>query len=146
MTHWMEELRGHRDWTIELLRMFLGAVLILKGFYFMRHMDELLGLIGLRETLWIAGLFAHYIVIAHMLGGAFVVMGLITRVSVAVQLPILGGAVAIIYRMEGAAGANFQLTAFVFLLLLMFLFYGGGRLSVDEYLARTWERQHAEVK
>ena len=56
---WLED---HKDWGIEMLRMYLGVVLILKGFYFIRDMNSLLALIGLQSSLWLGGIFAHYIV------------------------------------------------------------------------------------
>ena len=58
---WLEE---HKYWTFEFLRMYLGLVLILKGIYFIRDMDQLLALIGLSASIWAGGLFAHYIVLA----------------------------------------------------------------------------------
>lgn len=136
---WLEE---HRDWVIELLRMYLGFVLIVKGFYFLRNMDELLALAGIQGTLWVSGIFGHYIALSHIIGGAFVVIGMITRASIFFQLPILLGGVAVVYKKEGmlAGGSNFEYTLLVFLLLVMFLFYGGGRLSVDYFLSKSNER------
>jgi putative oxidoreductase len=136
---WLEE---HKDWTVEFLRMYLGLVLILKGIYFIRDMDQLLALIGLSASIWVGGLFAHYIVLAHLLGGLFVILGLITRYAVAAQLPILAGAVVIAYLREGwmAQTSNFEFTSLVFLLLVLFLFYGGGRLSVDYLLEHARNR------
>jgi len=136
---WLEE---HKDWTVEFLRMYLGLVLILKGIYFIRDMDQLLALIGLSASIWAGGLFAHYIVLAHLLGGLFVILGLITRYAVAAQLPILTGAVVIAYLREGlmAETSNFEFTSLVFLLLVVFLFYGGGRLSVDYLLENARNR------
>lgn len=142
--HWLEE---HRDWAIEFLRMALGVILIQKGFYFMQHMDQLLALTGLPHSMWISGLFAHYIVVAHLVGGLFVLLGLVTRLSSLIQLPILVGAVVIVYRSDGmsAAGSTLEFTVLVFLLLVMFTFYGGGRLSVDAYLEHTSGRETAST-
>ena len=136
---WLEE---HKDWTVEFLRMYLGLVLILKGVYFIRDMDQLLNLIGLSASVWVGGMFAHYIVLAHLLGGLFVIMGLITRFAVAAQVPILTGAVAVAYSREGVMTqtSNFEFTFGVFLLLVVFLFYGGGRLSVDYLLENAKNR------
>lgn len=134
-------LETHKDWTIEFLRMYLGLVLILKGFVFIRDMDQLLGLIGLKNSLWLGGLFAHYIVLAHLLGGAFFLMGLITRVVAGFQIPIVAAGVVVVYMKEGflSGTSNLEYTAFVFLGLVAFLFYGGGRLSVDYLLERKRE-------
>lgn len=138
--HWLEE---HRDWAIEFLRMGLGAILIQKGLYFMQHMDQLLALAGLPHSMWISGLFAHYIVVTHVVGGIFLLLGLVTRVSAAIQLPVLAGAVVVLYRSDGlsAAGSTLEFTFLVLLLTIMFLFYGGGKISVDAFLQHASERE-----
>jgi len=132
---WLED---HKDWPVEFLRMYLGAILILKGFFFIRDMDQLLGLIGIKNSLWLGGIFAHYIVLAHLLGGGFVLIGLITRYAAAFQIPILAGGCFVVYSREGflSGSSNLEYTTLVFLLLIVFIFYGGGRLSADYFLER----------
>lgn len=134
-------LETHKDWTIEFLRMYLGLILILKGFVFIRDMDQLLGLIGLKNSLWLGGLFAHYIVLVHLLGGAFFLIGLITRVVAGFQILIVAAGIFVVYAKEGllSGTSNLEYTTFVFLGLVAFLFYGGGRLSVDHLLERKRE-------
>lgn len=123
-------LESHRDWSLEFLRVVLAGILIWKGFEFVRNIDVLLSLIGLPGSVWAAGLFAHYIVIAHIVGGLMLTIGLLTRVVIAAQIPILSGATILLFQTEGLS-SNFQFTMLVFFLLIVFLFYGGGRLSVD---------------
>ena len=132
---WLED---HKDWGIEMLRMYLGVVLILKGFYFIRDMNSLLALIGLQSSLWLGGIFAHYIVLAHLIGGLSVIIGLLTRIVAAFQVPILLGACYVVFNHDGilSASSNFEFTSLVLILLVMFVFYGGGRLSVDYFLGK----------
>lgn len=134
--NWFEE---RKDWAIEFLRMVLGIMLFLKGFSFMRNMDQLLDLVGLSTTLWVAGVFAHYIVFAHLLGGIFLTIGLITRVVALIQLPIVFGGIIALFLKFGWSDSSDSLvyTALVFMLLVMYLFYGGGRLSADYFLSRN---------
>ena len=39
---------------------------------------------------------AHYVVVAHLLGGFLIAIGLLTRVAVVSQIPVLLGAVFIV--------------------------------------------------
>lgn len=133
--NWLED---HRDWVVELLRMYLGVVLFLKGLQFLSSIPELIKLLGLPESsVWIAGFLGHYIMLAHLVGGVFVFIGLLTRYACAAQIPILSGAIVLMatgrFASDPSAGSLEYVTA-VFLLLVMFLFYGGGRLSADYYL------------
>jgi putative oxidoreductase len=133
---WFEQ---RKDWAIEFLRMVLGIMLFLKGFSFMRNMDQLLDLVGLTTTLWVAGIFAHYIVLTHLLGGIFLTIGLITRVVAMIQLPIVFGGIIVVFLKYGWEDSSDTLvyTALVFMLLVMYLFYGGGRLSADSFLSKA---------
>ncbi len=133
--NWLEE---HRDWVVELLRMYLGVVLFLKGLQFLSGISDLVRLLGLPESsVWVAGLIGHYIMLAHLVGGIFVFIGLLTRYACAAQIPILTGAVVLMatgrFASDPSAGSLEYVMA-VFLLLVMFLFYGGGRISADYYL------------
>ena len=123
-------LESHRDWSLEFLRVVLAGILMWKGFEFVRNIEVLLDMIGLQGSVWAAGFFAHYIVIVHIVGGLMLTIGLLTRVVIAAQIPILSGATILLFQSEGFS-SNFQFTLLVFFLLIVFLFYGGGRLSVD---------------
>ncbi len=129
-------LESHRDWSIEFLRVVLAGILIWKGFDFVRNIDVLLGIIGFSDSIWAAGFLAHYIVIAHIVGGLMLTIGLLTRIVIAAQIPILAGATILLFQTEGLSN-DFQFTMLVFCLLVAFLFYGGGRLSVDAITERS---------
>lgn len=132
--NWLED---HRDWVVELLRMYLGVVLFLKGLQFLSTIPDLMKLIGLPETVWTTGVLGHYIMLAHLVGGIFVFIGLLTRYACLAQIPILTGAVFLMATGRLAAdpsSGSLEYVTAVFLLLVMFLFYGGGRLSADFYL------------
>ncbi|MBI3396037.1 MAG: DoxX family protein [Spirochaetia bacterium] len=128
---------ARHDWAVEFLRMVLGVLLMAKGIEFMsEHMAALEALIGLKESPWITSIFAHYIIFAHLLGGVFITIGLVTRVAALAQLPVLLGGLCIVFIREGLSGksSNLEYTALILMLLVMYLFYGGGRLSVDHLL------------
>lgn len=72
---------------------------------------------------------------ANLLGGFFLMVGLLTRWVALVQLPILAGAIIFINAQRGgfAAESELGLAVVVFLLLLLFLVEGSGPLSLDSY-------------
>ena len=129
-------LLSHRDYFIEFLRVYLGGVLIYKGVFFLRDIEHLLGMIQLANEPYINLALAHYIVFAHLIGGFFLMLGFLTRVVIATQIPILMGAVFVVHIQEGEFGDNSSLefAMMVLLMLVVFLVYGSGRLSVDHYL------------
>ncbi len=84
----------------------------------------------------VATFITHYIPMAHLGGGLLLAAGLLTRISTLFQLPVLFGAVFVVYGRDGIFSHNqeFQFTALVLVLLILILIHGGGRLSVDHYL------------
>jgi uncharacterized membrane protein YphA (DoxX/SURF4 family) len=71
-------------------------------------------------------------------GGLLIMMGLITRVAIVFQLPVLIGAVIFINAQRGFFSVNSELSfsLIVLFLLLFFLIEGSGPLSVDEFMKR----------
>lgn len=72
----------------------------------------------------------HYVVFAHLTGGLFIVLGLLTRLSIAIQLPIVLGAVAINFIGEMDV-SNLIQAVLVLIFSVYFLFAGSGKISVD---------------
>ena len=68
----------------------------------------------------------------HLLGGFLIIIGLLTRLAVAVQVPILIGAV-IFMSPAGVEKSEFAFALAILLLLVFFFFEGGGPLSLDNY-------------
>jgi uncharacterized membrane protein YphA (DoxX/SURF4 family) len=139
-------LTANRDVFFDLIRMYLGVGLFVKGIQFTwdaGYITDLLLQSG-RLQVW-ATAIAHYIPIAHIGGGLLLAMGFMTRTAVLFQLPILAGAVFLIHLQEGlfTRGQNLEFTALVLFLLLLILVHGPGRLSVDHYLVagRTIEEE-----
>ena len=136
---WIEWAESHRELWFDLLRVYLGIGLFVKGLQFTwdaSYLSDLLLQSG-RLQVWSTAI-AHYIPIAHMGGGLLLAMGFMTRTAVLFQLPILLGAVFLIHLKEGllTRGQNFEFTALVLFLLVLILFHGPGRLSVDHYLVK----------
>lgn len=75
----------------------------------------------------------------HLLGGFFIIIGLFTRLSTLLLIPVLLGAVLLINLPRGifAPGSEFGFSLAVLLLLIIFFIEGGGPLSMDEYFGRN---------
>lgn len=119
-----------------ILRIILGLVLLQKGISFLSNSEHLRELIlQSRFKSWVTFL-ASYIVFAHLLGGTLIVIGLLTRIVIILQLPILAGAMLFVNPLQGSFSINFELflSIVVFALLIYFLIKGPGDLSMDTYL------------
>ncbi len=123
---------AHTYYPLDLLRIALGIFLFLKGTSFMVNSQYLINIIKPIQNWWGAMLTIHYVAPAHMLGGILIIFGLLTRLSVAVQIPILLGAVSINIIGDMHTG-NFITSLIAFLLCIFFLVYGSGKHSADYY-------------
>jgi len=132
--NWMT---ANRHYAIELLRVFLGALLFMKGYFFIENINDIYGLIE-ENMEYSSFIIAHYVAVAHLVGGLMLAFGLFTRLASIVQLPVLFGAVFLIDSQDTmlATGSQFEYSLVVLVLLLVFLIYGGGKWSVDHKVIR----------
>ncbi|TWU21783.1 MFS transporter [Bythopirellula polymerisocia] len=124
---------------MDALRIYLGVALFIKGIYFITNMAELESTLG--EGLGQGQtMIAWSVVFAHIIGGACLMLGFVTRVAAAANALILFGAV--LFSLGGTAASesvlgtnvDFQFTAFVFFTLVLFVWRGSGPLSLDHLL------------
>ena len=131
LEYWGE--RHHPRW-MDIIRIALGIFLVYKGIDFLYNMSDLVSLMSIKTSF---GSFAyiligHLIVFAHILGGIFLVLGVLTRFACLIQIPILLGAVFLM-NMPGDAMKPYSellISIVVLLLLIYFLIAGNGPLSV----------------
>ena len=104
----------------------------LKGIYFLDP-SIITNLVTENKILFWNSLLAHYIVLCHLVGGGFLIIGLLTRIAALVQVPILIGAVFIIHLKEGYMNyaQNLEYASLMLLLLIIFSLIEPGKLSVD---------------
>ena len=74
----------------------------------------------------------------HLAGGVMIATGLLTRWAVAFQIPILAGSVFLnlINNNSFEIYSNLSLSIAVFVMLIVFLIYGSGPYSADEYFSK----------
>ncbi len=129
-------LSQRRDIGLDLLRIYLGIGLFVRGALFISNPDMLLNYLDESgEWFWPFAL-SHYVALAHMAGGLMLAIGLFTRAATLAQIPPLAGAVFFVHAGEGlfSRGQSLELSALVLAMLGVLFFFGAGRLSVDHYL------------
>ncbi|MBX3240248.1 MAG: DoxX family membrane protein [Chitinophagaceae bacterium] len=129
----------NHPWWLIVFRVALGLTLLFKGILFIRDSVLLQNLIS-------SSVFPDYpewlilvITWLHLLGGTFIVIGLFTRTTTLLLIPVIAFAVIFI----NWSGGNLQelLFSIVALLMLIFFFFeGGGPISVDNYIAKKMGR------
>jgi putative oxidoreductase len=136
---------SHQDLFLDIVRIYLGIALFIKGLYFIKNREELLQILQNSADTFIApGMIAHYVIPAHLVGGALLAAGLLTRFAAILQLPVLAGAVFFVYAPQVIAfqmtsvgpRQSLELAALVLFLLTLVAVFGAGRLSVDHWLSR----------
>ena len=125
----------HPGW-LDIVRIGLGIVIFLKGGMFLADTASLRELIedaDIRVYTWSA---VHYVAFAHLVGGILIAIGLLTRVAVAFQLPVLFVAVFFVNITRGLTFLNSELwvSLVVLVLLIVFFVVGSGRYSLDHQL------------
>ena len=135
-------LRAHEDLFIDMVRIYLGCGLVVKAIFLMNHRDYLMQMISQSDVAWIAGsVVAHYVILAHLFGGAMLALGIATRFAALAQLPILLGAIFSLYLPRFAyvePRQYLEYTGLVAFLLMLFGVFGAGRFSIDYLALRRW--------
>lgn len=133
-------IQANTDLALDVIRIYLGIGLVFKAIFFMSNRLELLRLMEESGTAWAApAIIAHYVILAHLVGGFLLAIGLFTRAAAIVQIPILIGAVfwVQIPRMFSLGiREDVEFAALMLFLLTVIFLHGPGRWSLDNYFAR----------
>ena len=129
---------GHHPGVWDVIRILLGLVLLAKGVEFMENTSVLKNIIENQSDLNLSpGLFMfviYYAAFVHMVGGAVVTFGILTRLSALLQLPLVFGAVFFVNIFQSPLNAELWLSVACLALLVVFMVIGSGRFSMDNYL------------
>lgn len=124
-------LDSNQHFAYAFIRIFLGVVLFIRGWILVSDPDAIIALVGEQKLhIWFS-----YLTIGHLLGGLSIALGLFTRIGALLQIPILITAVFFIHAQQEIMSGNqsLELASLVLFLLVIILFYGSGRLSLDKY-------------
>ena len=123
---------------LTIVRIALGLILFWKGINFMRDSSDLhlmlqrmsIGVVD-KNSVWIEFLITYI----NLLGGLFIIVGLFTKTSSIILIPILISVVFLVNTRHGLNQSTFELvlSAIVLILLILFSIKGSGVLSADEY-------------
>ncbi|MFI5193186.1 MAG: DoxX family protein [Chitinophagales bacterium] len=122
---------------LTIIRIALGLTLIFKGISFIRDTTALKSMIqqtGVEAFSRNSDVLVFVITFFNLLGGLFIAVGLFTKSSSIVQIPILIIA-AFFVNIKTTGNGSFELilSIVVLLLLVLFAIKGSGALSADEY-------------
>ncbi len=137
-------LNSHREFAYSAIRIYLGVALLVRGLILLSDPSVITTLSGAEKVYW----WYAYIIGAHILGGLLLAVGLFTRLSAAIQLPILIGAVVFIHLEEGLmiVGQSLELSVLVLFLLGIYLLFGSGHFAVDKYFIRKDRLETLDVQ
>lgn len=131
----------------DLVRAYLGIGLFVRGVLFVSQPELLLGYMQDIDSWFLPYAAVHFVAVAHLCGGLMLAVGLATRLAAALQIPILVGAVFFVHAGAGLldVGQSLEFSGLVLALLLVYLTFGSGQLSVDTFL-RTAEVRSIELQ
>ena len=138
-------VRHHSSW-LDIIRVGLGIFPCYKGISFLFNMSTLIGLLG--STNMGSGSFAlvligQFIVVVHLLGGFFIMIGLDTMLACLSQMPILIGAIILLQcsGTENIAAQELVLSVVILASLIFFLIMGNGPWSYDSMFHEEEKRK-----
>jgi uncharacterized membrane protein YphA (DoxX/SURF4 family) len=114
--------------ALDLVRIFLGVALCIRGVLFLIEPETLLEL----TQQPVPGVLGYYVVGAHIIGGLLMAIGLFTRAAALIQIPVLIGAVFTLHIREGlfTQAQSLELATLVLFLLVIFFVFGAGKHSL----------------
>lgn len=132
--NWIEK-RHHPNWLI-LLRVPLGFFLFYRGIQFIKNKATLELIFTNTKELEKFDWIQESIPWIHLLGGLFITMGILTRLSVIFQIPIVAGALLFVNTGQQVFTGVSELffSIITLMLLVLFLIEGDGNFSWKKIL------------
>ena len=130
----------HPKW-LDVLRVMLGILLFAKGLSFIMNKELVAEVLKANNFDFLPVLVMHYVIIFQMAHSVLIAIGLITRIAILAQLPIVVGALLLLWTREefSVFSSDIWLAVLIVFLLVFFFIYGPGTFSVDNYLKRAKE-------
>ncbi len=145
-------LQNFQNWTsshnpkwLALVRVALGAALLLRGVSFLNNLPNMERLIDANSLTQYKDVLMNSIPWIHIGGGFLIIIGLFTRFAAFIQIPVLLGAVLYVNVKKGFFTVETDLTLSIILLLMLVIFVveGSGPLSLASYFKEAEEEQAA---
>ena len=128
----------HHPRFLDILRVALGVFLMLKGLGFMENSAYLQSLIESQPDIavssgWLMAL-VYYVTFVHLVGGTLIALGIMTRFSSLMQIPVVFGAIFFINVFQSPFNTDLLSSVAALVLLVVFAVIGSGRWSLGRYL------------
>jgi len=119
----------HNSWGWDVIRVFLGLALAVRGISFLMNPESFSELAPGRDISGVSDLVAY----THLVGGALLAAGLMTRIAALIQIPIMANASFFVAVEWGFASSNqsLELSMLVLFILALILVFGAGKFSLD---------------
>lgn len=129
---------AHHPKILDIVRMLLGLMLVVKGVSFLENSTYLRDVIIENEKVnqppELITAIIYYVTYVHLVGGAMICLGLFTRLACIFQIPIVIGAVFLVNIMHSWVNSELWLSVLVLGLVVLFAVMGSGPISLDAYL------------
>lgn len=130
----IEKFNVKTDAAYGLIRIFLGIALMVRGWMILSSPESLMDLGVERESfVWVS-----LIGFSHLIGGALMGAGFLTRVGALIQIPILFSATFFVYSQTKLmmGGQSLELAALVLFLLCVYFVFGAGSFASYHYFSK----------
>ena len=138
--HWGDT---HHPKFLDIIRVALGAFLLLKGLAFMENTEYLKELIESQNIVSFSSgilmFLIYYVTFAHLVGGVLIGIGTLTRFACIIQIPIVLAAVFLTSIFREPINTMVWPSIAALALLVLFTVIGSGPLSLDRYLD-SWDK------
>jgi putative oxidoreductase len=128
----------HHPKVLDILRVALGAFLLMKGLAFMNNTASLQGIIENQDVVPISSgvlmALVYYVTFAHLVGGVLIMLGTLTRFACIIQIPIVLAAAFLTTIFVEPVNTLVWPSVVALVLLSLFTVIGSGPWSLDRYL------------
>ncbi len=134
---------SHNPKWLALVRVALGAALLLRGVSFLNNLVKMEQLLDTNNLTQYKEFLMNSIPWIHIGGGFLIIIGLFTRFAAFIQIPVLLGAVIYVNVKNGLFTVETDLTLSIIMLLMLTIFVieGSGPLSLANYFKEAEEEE-----
>jgi putative oxidoreductase len=132
---------SHHPKFLDIIRIALGIFLLLKGLGFMDNTANLRSIIENQTDISVSpGILmslVYYVTFVHLVGGTLIALGILTRFSSLMQIPVVFGAVFFVNFLQSPFNTDLISSIVVLIFLVVFAVLGPGKISLENYLTRA---------
>ena len=127
---------NRRDLSLFTLRLSLGLIFLIHGY---QKLTGLEGTISFFSTIGvpIAGITAPLIGAVEFLGGLFLILGLLTRISSIIVIIDMIGAIIYVHGTKGFTGGGFEYPLLMITSAFAILSLGKGKISIQSFFTKN---------